>query len=123
MFKFFKVEKTLNHYYRSEHGKAQKAPAGQGADKGEDAASIERGGDSSSPERTGTTKERQGLADQSAGSRRGAAAVNRSMDNKSAKDERRAASHLLQQAKRAPYDFCKVSFVITLPYEMLVEQI
>jgi hypothetical protein len=38
-------------------------------------------------------------------------------------DERKATSMLLKQAKRTPYDYCKVSFVITLPYEMLIEQI
>ena len=37
------------------------------------------------------------------------------------KDDKRDTDHLLQQAKKSPYDFVKVAFVITLPYEMLVE--
>ena len=38
-------------------------------------------------------------------------------------DEKRDASRLLRQAKKAPQDFVKVTFSIALPYEMLVEQI
>ena len=133
------VEKTLHHYYKARGDKKgdfaqSQASPGKGGNVAVTENNLDSGGDSS-PERTGTSKQRHNspggsqfpnLVDQSGGSRRGggtAGALNRSIDGKGPKDERRTTSHLLQQAKRTPYDFCKVAFVITLPYEMLIEQI
>jgi len=113
------VEKTLNHYYKGGEGKAcPEDKSGQA-----NASKLNPRGDSSSPERTGNTKQRHIAGVTANLNASGESRKKRSLEKGGHKDERKATSLLLQSAKRTPYEFCKLSFVITLPFEMQIEQI